>query len=222
MSKEEGTSKTEVAKLDDSSSNTNNDDIQEFGNLKTLPDEVSVAKTTPEFSEETNELTSSDNCSKIIEETDSDTHADNLSSKQSRELKQLLALSKEAKLDTNITHKRKSLHVGNSEQKSHNERRNSTGSDNKYSDKGPMKFSNKSGKVLSQEHCESDGEATCINDKELLLAKVVKRKRDNLLEATVGGATSEISVKKGRILLNGHLPMEKVSNFYVLNNILHI
>lgn len=221
MSKEESTSNTEVAKLDSLSSNINNDDVQESGNLRSLPDEASVAKTTPETSKETIEPTSSDNCSKTIEETDSDTQTDNSASKQSRELKLLLALSKEAKLDTNITHKRKSFHVGNLEQKSDSERRNSTGSDNKYSGKGPMKFTSKSDKVFSKEHCESDGETTCINDKELL-AKVIKRKRDNLQESTVGGATGEVSVKKSRILLNGHSAMEKVSIFYVLNNILHI
>lgn len=213
MSHDETTANTEVATLGSSSNNTNNDDIQESSNLKSFPDEASDPKTTPETSNETNEPTSSDNCSKTVDEVDSDTQADNSASKTSRELKLLLALSKEAKLNTNITHKRKSMHVGNLEQKSNSERRNSTGSDNKYSGKEPMKFSSKSDKGLSQEHYESDGETTCIKDNKDLLAKVVKRKRDSFQESPAGGTTADVSVKKGRILLNGHPLMEKVSHY---------
>lgn len=99
-------------------------------------DKTSETSTAPLNKQSTNDIKdapSSDPSNKIIESDVTDTIIGCATPKASRELKSILALSKEAKLDTNIVHKRKSVEPGKLNNNSQPKRRESTGStsDNK-------------------------------------------------------------------------------------------
>lgn len=103
--------------------------IKNYSKTNTLP--VSEQSIT-----EIKTVTSSDRSSKIIESEASDIKIGRTTPKTSRELKSILALSKEAKLDTNIVHKRKSIEPSKLNESAQPQRRNSTGSTSSNRDDG--------------------------------------------------------------------------------------
>lgn len=118
-----------------------NDDRLQSSNsktvIKTLKNE-SETSTSPINEQSTTEInvTSSDPSNKIIESDASDIKIGRTIPKASRELKSILALSKEARLDTNIVHKRKSVEPGKLNESTLPKRRNSTGSTSDKKDNG--------------------------------------------------------------------------------------
>lgn len=88
--------------------------------------EASTVVETQEDTTKTKESASSDSIDKINESVTCDTKAGHATSKPCRELKSILELSKEAKLDTNIVHKRKSIEPTKLNDNSASRHRNST------------------------------------------------------------------------------------------------
>lgn len=125
------------------------------------------------------------------ENSTENSEAANKAAKKNRELKSILELSKEANLNTNISHKRKSIEA------------------TKVLDK--MEISNKFSENIKKTIKIQEG--TDENDKQAK-EKTIKRKRENLTE-NAGGASDD--KKKSRKAFKVNLTMCKVSKFIKLN-----
>lgn len=121
--------------------------------------------------------------------------------KKSRELKLLLALSKEANLDTNILHKRNSLEGNKGKGKDHSKAINSP-SDPEF--KRIPKVAHENRNIRYPVTAESELELDISdNDKKSLTDnsnKFSKRKRDDINEVSIGGATEEFGKKNKKPL----------------------
>ncbi|KAG5896809.1 hypothetical protein JTB14_032053 [Gonioctena quinquepunctata] len=117
------------------------------------------------------------------EKTNEDDSSEQSNTKKSRELKLLLALSKEANLDTNISRKRKGVEVA---------------AENKHHFKYPVTAESELEEELPKNDLNSSSDTP----------NKVKRRKDNLDEVSVGGATEDCS-KRNRKTFSGDLKMFK-------------
>lgn len=144
------------------------------------------------------------------EKTSEVDNSEQTNSKKSRELKLLLALSKEANLDTNILHKRNSLEGNKAKAKDYSKAISSP-SDPELKRIPKVAHENRNIRypVTAESELELDNSD---NDKKSLTdnsSKVSKRKRDDLNEVSIGGATEEFG-KKNKKPLSSDMAKYKV------------
>ncbi|XP_018570944.1 protein kinase C-binding protein 1 isoform X2 [Anoplophora glabripennis] len=135
------------------------------------------------------------------EKTNEVDNSEQTNSKKSRELKLLLALSKEANLDTNISHKRNSLEGNKIKAKDHC-KTISSALDTELKRVPKVAHENRNFRypVTAESELELD---ISDNDKKYLTDnsnKASKRKRDDLNEVSIGGATEEFGKKNKKSL----------------------
>ncbi|KAJ8980077.1 hypothetical protein NQ317_009433 [Molorchus minor] len=126
------------------------------------------------------------------EKTNEDDTKEQTNSKKSRELKLLLALSKEANLDTNILHKRKTL-----EGKVKDKEVSPLTTTPERGTKVATDARNFRYPVTAEAELELDGQENEIKSAVENSNKTSKRKRDGLSEVNTGGATEE-AVKRNK------------------------
>lgn len=175
---------------------------------KNLLEDIIGTVTQPENPTEPLDQTKEDHV--VAEKTNEVDNSDQTNSKKSRELKLLLALSKEANLNTNILHKRNSLEGNKTKAKDQPKLFNSP---SESESKGIPKVAQENRgfryPVTAESELEldiSEGDKKCPGDNS---SKVSKRKRDDLNEVSPGGATEE-SARKNKKPLSTNMDRFKV------------
>ncbi|CAH0557053.1 unnamed protein product [Brassicogethes aeneus] len=176
------------------------EDVAEETPTPSVTSEVESVCTEPPFS---------NNTSVIDTDTSEETKDDEQNKRSKRELKLLLALSKEANLNTNISHKRKSLE--NTKYKDNYVIKLGEGGEKakktpKQSPEGRViRYPVTAETELEEAEVEPKEETKVEKDPPV---KIIKRKKESVTEAVTGGATEEIS-KKSRKSSSSELIMFK-------------
>lgn len=141
------------------------------------------------------------------------TNSDHSSVKPNRELKSILALSKEAKLDTNISHKRKTLDSVN---KSRENSPKITKEEHQETVKKIIRIVSADGgnTKMAKYPVTAESEIEAQSDDEKIPNKV-KRKRDSLAELSPGGGTDDIG-RKAKKSFTQDIVMFKVIKFCLI------
>lgn len=177
----------------------------------------------PEDNENNVEQDNAENSDEVqnIENITNENKADQVTPKPNRELKSILELSKEANLDTNIVHKRKSVEpIGKQQEKGEaiNKRRNSSSSssDNQKVDK-KLKVQDSSEKSRNVRDTESPSSISDSEEgsetKEKDESKINnKRKRSSLPDSNIGGAFNEHGKRNRKLSTNLIITMNNKVN----------
>lgn len=180
---------------------------------KTLLEDIIGTVSQPENATEPSDQTKDDQVA--VEKTIEVDNSDQTNSKKSRELKLLLALSKEANLNTNILHKRNSLEGNKAKVKDHPRAVNSP-SDLESKRIPKVAHENRGFRypVTAEAELEldiSEGDKKCLGDGS---TKTPKRKRDDLNEVSPGGATEEFGKKNKKPLSTDMARFKVISPFF--------
>ncbi|KAJ8920734.1 hypothetical protein NQ315_004873 [Exocentrus adspersus] len=136
-----------------------------------------------------------------VDKTNETDNSDQTNSKKSRELKLLLALSKEANLETNISHKRHSLE-GNKVKDKDVLKTGTSPVEPDVKKKLAHDSKNVRYPVTAESELELDASENVTKDMDDNSGKPLKNKRDSLNEVSTGGATEEFGKRNKKLSEN--------------------